>query len=87
MQGDAGAPLIQYVNGRAVLIGSVWIDQVKLGNESNCSWNETSLITFVRVSRKVDWIIEAYNGWKNGASLSSTGIAPGKQRRRGNDRH
>ncbi|XP_054161248.1 plasma kallikrein-like [Oppia nitens] len=53
--GDSGGPLLQYVNGRAVLIGvSIWGD---IG-ENICSPNHRVWTAFVKVSAVLDWIIE-----------------------------
>ena len=71
-QGDAGGPIIQYVTGRAVLVGTIWGDQVNMAHEANCVYNATSISAFVRVSRKVDWILEVWNGWVDARDQSVT---------------
>ena len=57
LQGDSGGPLIQYVEGRAVLIGTVWGDLTYMGGNYPCTYDYKSVMAFVRVSKKIDWII------------------------------
>jgi secreted trypsin-like serine protease len=60
-KGDSGSPLVQYVNGRAVVIGinsGSWIDDTEKWPSDNGCGHEHSESIFARISRFIDWIEE-----------------------------
>ena len=59
IKGDSGGPLIQYVGGRAVLIGII-----KQGYPNKCSAPNKKTV-FLRVSKIIDWITSVINTYKD----------------------
>ena len=57
LQSDQGGPLLQYVNGRAVLIGLIWGDLTYSPGQYACVHDNRSVMAFVRISAKIDWIL------------------------------
>ena len=62
-QGDSGGPVVQYFNGRAVLIGLIVANELTHPEDGQCTGNNTFYMT--RVSVKIDWILETINNFEN----------------------
>ncbi|XP_054155928.1 vitamin K-dependent protein C-like [Oppia nitens] len=60
-KGDSGGPVIQYVGGRAVLIGLNKLITIENSGENCLPYKSHHTMQFTRVSKFIDWIVDTVN--------------------------
>ena len=65
-QGDSGSPIVQYMGGRAVMVGVLSTMSKGIGNGCVTPKGKTAVVHAIRVSSVIDWIINTTKGYNQG---------------------